>query len=49
MDSRLELIDEEILARAAARCKERGIIIPTLAQMKDPGLIPAWHVGPPVR
>ena len=26
--------------KTAARCKERGIIIPTFAQMRDPGLIP---------
>lgn len=28
------------IKKTAARCKERGIIIPTFAQMRDPGLIP---------
>ena len=32
---------EDRLLRAAKRAKERGIVIPTYAQMKDPGLIPA--------
>jgi cysteine synthase A len=32
---------EERLVRAAKRTKERGIIIPTYAQMKNPSLIPA--------
>jgi len=30
-----------VVKRAAARCRERGITIPTIAQMKDPTLIPA--------
>ena len=34
-------IAEQPLQRAIQRAKERGIIIPTLAQMKDPELIPA--------
>jgi len=33
-------INEEVLARTAARCRERNILIPTFAQMADPGLIP---------
>jgi len=33
-------IDEERLQRTAARARERGIIIPTFAQMRDPELIP---------
>ena len=40
MDLRLEHINPKIRAKAAARCRERGIIIPTLAQMKNPALIP---------
>jgi cysteine synthase len=32
---------EDRLVRAAQRAKERGIVIPTYAQMKDPSLIPA--------
>ena len=34
-------IDEAQVARSAARCKERDIIIPTFAQQKDPSLVPA--------
>jgi len=41
MDMRLTQVDHDIAAKAAARCRERGIRIPTLAQMKDPSLIPA--------
>ena len=34
-------INEEVIERTAARCRERGIIIPTFAEQKDPTLIPA--------
>ncbi len=40
MDHSLSHVNEEVVARAAERCRERNIVIPTLAQMKDPGLIP---------
>ena len=30
----------EVLKKTAARCKERGVVIPTFAQMRDPNLIP---------
>lgn len=40
MDMKLTKINEPVVAKAAARCKERGILIPTLAQQKDPSLIP---------
>ena len=33
-------INREQLKKTAARCREQGIVIPTLQQMKDPGLIP---------
>jgi len=33
-------LHEDRLERAASRAKERGIIIPTFAQMKDPSIIP---------
>ena len=33
-------INEAVLEKTAQRCKERGIVIPTFAQMKDPTLIP---------
>ncbi len=29
-----------VLERAAARCRERGVVIPTLAQMRDPSRVP---------
>ena len=34
-------IHEKQLERTVRRCRERGIIIPTYAQMRDPSLIPA--------
>lgn len=33
-------LNEAGLERAAVRARERGVIIPTFAQMRDPGLIP---------
>jgi len=33
-------INEEVLKRSVTRAKERGIILPTFAQQKDPSLIP---------
>jgi len=30
----------DVIKKTAARCKERGIVIPTFAQMSDPNLIP---------
>jgi hypothetical protein len=34
-------VNEQVLARTAERCRERGILIPTLAEQKDPSsLIP---------
>ena len=40
MDMTLSKINEAVVAKAAARCKEKGIIIPTLAQQMDPSLVP---------
>jgi len=34
-------INEEVLKKTAKRCREKNIIIPTFAQMKNPDLIPA--------
>ena len=34
-------INEAVLEKTAQRCRERNIIIPTIAQQKDPGKIPA--------
>jgi cysteine synthase len=33
-------VDEAVLDKAAARCRERGIRIPTFAQMRDPQSLP---------
>ena len=33
-------VDDGVLARTAARCRERGITIPTFAQLRDPTLVP---------
>lgn len=34
-------VNEEVLRRTARRCRERGIVVPTFAQMRDPARIPA--------
>ena len=34
-------INETVLAKSTARARERNIVLPTLAQQKDPGKIPA--------
>jgi cysteine synthase A len=36
----IESINEEVLAKTVQRCRERGIVIPTFAQQRDPGLVP---------
>ena len=36
----LDKINEKVIERSAARCCERGIVIPTLAQQRDPTQIP---------
>ena len=33
-------VDEKVLEKTVARCRERGILIPTFAQMADPSTIP---------
>src|SRR5512142_2621359 len=33
-------VNEEVLRRTARRCRERGIVVPTFAQMRDPRGIP---------
>ena len=45
MDMTLATVDEAVVARAADRCRKKGIIIPTLAQMKNPALIPPDILG----
>lgn len=50
-------VNEKVLAKMLGRCREKGIIIPTFAQQKDPSKIPAkikeklkniglWDVNP---
>jgi cysteine synthase len=41
MDIKLAQINEAVLQKAATRCRERNIIIPTLAEQRDPSRIPA--------
>jgi cysteine synthase A len=35
-----EQVDERVIEKTARRCAERGIVIPTFAQLADPGKIP---------
>jgi len=36
----IKTMNREVIKRTAKRCRERNIIIPTFAQMRDPSLIP---------
>ncbi len=36
----IKTVDTRVRARTAKRCKERGIVIPTFRQMRDPSLVP---------
>ncbi len=38
-------VDQEVRHRTAKRCRERGIVIPTFKQMRDPSLLPAIGGG----
>ena len=40
MSTIIKKLSPEIIKKTAARCKERGIVIPTFAQMRNPSLIP---------
>jgi cysteine synthase A len=40
MSKIIKKLHPNVIKKTAARCKERGIIIPTFAQMRDPNLIP---------
>ena len=33
-------VNEKVLAKTIERCRERGIIIPTFAEQKDPSKVP---------
>lgn len=40
-DKMAQIVNQEKLKKTIARCKERGIIIPTFAQQRDPSKVPA--------
>jgi hypothetical protein len=40
MSKIIKRLQPEVVKRTAARCRERGIVLPTFAQMRDPSLIP---------
>ena len=40
MSKIIKKLHSNVVKKTAARCKERGIVIPTFAQMRDPDLIP---------
>ena len=37
----IKKLHRDVIRKTAARCRERGIVIPTFAQLRDPSLIPA--------
>jgi cysteine synthase len=41
----VQSVNEEVIRRTARRCRERGIVIPTYAQMRDPKLVPPAVAG----
>ena len=41
MSHTLDIIDPDVLAKAVDRARERNIVLPTLAEMKDPSRVPA--------
>ena len=45
MSKIIKKLHPEVVKKTAARCKERGVVIPTFAQMRDPNLIPASVKG----
>jgi cysteine synthase len=40
MSKIIKQLRPEVISRTAARCRERGVIIPTFAQLRDPALVP---------
>lgn len=40
MSKIIKQLHPEVIQRTAKRCRERGIVLPTFAQMRDPSLIP---------
>jgi len=35
------LIDEKVIRKTAARCRERGVVLPAFAELRNPEKIPA--------
>ena len=57
MSAIIKRLHPEVIKKTAARCRQRGVIIPTFRQLRDPALIPAsiksrlpgvglWDVNP---
>ena len=57
MSKIIKRLHPEVIKKTAARCRKRGILLPTFAQLRDPSLIPAsikrklkgvglWDVNP---
>jgi cysteine synthase len=40
MSKIIKRLQPEVIKRTAARCRKRGIVLPTFAQLRDPSLIP---------
>ena len=40
MSKIIKRLNPEVIKRTAARCRERGIVLPTFAQLRNPDLIP---------
>jgi cysteine synthase A len=41
MSKIIQQMNEQVIRKTAARCRERGIVIPTFAELRDPEKIPA--------
>jgi cysteine synthase len=41
MSAIIQRLHPEVIQRTAARCRQRGVIIPTFRQLRDPALIPS--------
>src|ERR1035437_6803897 len=57
MSKLIKQLRPDVIRKTAQRCRERGVVIPTFAQLRDPSLIPAavraklkrvglWDVNP---
>jgi len=40
MSKIIKRLQPEVIKRTAARCRERGIVLPTFAQLRNPELVP---------